>query len=65
MTAVQAIAQQITTPLVHRRQLKALGLTESTIDHVWRRVPLARVDGDTKTYAPRDEVLAILREVVR
>ena len=40
-------------------------VTEKTIDHLWRRVALVRVPGDSKTYATRDEVLQVLEEVMR
>lgn len=61
MTAVEVIAGEL-RPFVDRRTLLRLGFTESTVDHVWRRVPLVQVAGDTKLYAPRGEVLAVLRE---
>lgn len=51
--------------LVDRRRLLRLGLTEKTVDHLWRRVALIRIPGDSKTYATRAEVLRVLEEVRR
>ncbi|HWH13295.1 MAG TPA: hypothetical protein VNT51_01005 [Miltoncostaeaceae bacterium] len=61
---VEIVARDL-PPLVDRRRLLRLGLTESTVDHVWRRVPLVRAAGDTKSYASREDVLAVLQEVRR
>ena len=65
MTVRDTIADQLRRPLVDRRTLLRLGLTESSVDHIWRRVPLARINGDTKLYARREDVIAAWEEVRR
>lgn len=61
----QEVLAEVLPELVDRRRLLRLGLTERTVDHLWRTVALIRVPGDSKTYATRAEVLRVLEEVVR
>ncbi|MFN8111484.1 MAG: hypothetical protein U0Y82_16845 [Thermoleophilia bacterium] len=51
--------------LVDRRSLLRLGLTENTVDRLWRTVQLVRVPTDSKWYASRDEVLSVLQRLER
>ena len=64
MTPLEILAECL-PDLVDRRRLLGLGPTERTIDHLWRRVALIRIPGDSKTYAARAEVLRVLQEVAR
>lgn len=64
MTPRELLAELL-PDLVDRRRLLRAGLSERTVDHLWRRVALVRIPGDSKTYATRADVLRVLEEVVR
>jgi hypothetical protein len=63
MTPLLAVLADQLPPLVDRRRLLRLGFSAKTVDHVWRRVALVQVTGDTKTYARREDVLAVMVEI--
>jgi hypothetical protein len=63
---VTALLMEHLPPLVTRRHLLRLGVSESDVDRIWREVPvLERPGGSRNTYATRAAVLAAWEEVRR
>lgn len=48
---------------VDRRTLLRLGFSEKSVDHLFRRVALVRLPGDSKVYAQREAILDAVEKI--